>query len=165
MFRWPKTDNPLEWFLGWLIGTVANLFTGLVGTLANLFSGQGTFTQWVAISLFVVASLLLWDALTFQWLVSLSNRFGVALRICVREIAIEAGPEAPFGSPGFACGRKAGPSRFILSQTSARETRLCHRSFPDRCSSLVRGREENQCCAPAPINPASGIKGPTGMYS
>jgi len=79
MFRWPKTDNPLEWFLEWLIGAVANLFTGLVGTLANLFSGRGTFTQWVAISLFIVASLLLWDALTFQWLVSLSNRFGTSV--------------------------------------------------------------------------------------
>jgi len=78
MFRWPKTDNPLEWFLEWLIGTVANLFTGLAGTLANPSSGRGTFTQWVAISLFVVAPLLLWDALTFQWLVSLSNRFGTS---------------------------------------------------------------------------------------
>jgi hypothetical protein len=28
-----------------------------------------------------------------------------------------------------------------------------------------RYREESHCCAPAPINPISGIKGPTGMYS
>jgi hypothetical protein len=69
MFRWPKTDNPLEWFLEWLIGAVANL----VSALADLFSGRGTFTQWVVIGLFVAACLLLWDALTFQWLLSLSR--------------------------------------------------------------------------------------------
>ena len=71
MFPWPKTDNPLEWFLEWLIGAVANLFKRLENALADLFSGRGTFTHWVVIGLFVAASLLLWDALTFQWLVSL----------------------------------------------------------------------------------------------
>jgi hypothetical protein len=84
MFRWPKTDNPLEWFLewlisglpsliSWLVGAVANLFSWLAGTVANLFSGRATFTQWVIFSLCVAASLLLWDALTFQWLVSVSR--------------------------------------------------------------------------------------------
>lgn len=73
MFRWPKTDNPLEWFLEWLIGAVLNLFTWLVSTFADVFSGRGTFAQWLVISLFVAASLLVWDALTFQWLVSLSR--------------------------------------------------------------------------------------------
>jgi len=74
LFRWPKTDNPLEWFLEWLIGAMAGLISRLAGAVADLFSGRGTFTQWVVFSLFVAASLLLWDALTFQWLVSLSHR-------------------------------------------------------------------------------------------
>jgi len=73
MFPWPKTDNPLEWFLEWLIGAAANLFTWLGNALADLFSRRGTFTQWVVIGLFVAASLLLWDALTFQWLLSLTR--------------------------------------------------------------------------------------------
>jgi hypothetical protein len=64
MFRWPQTDNPLEWFLEWLIGAAATLFRWLVGALAELFSGRGIFTQWIVISLFVAASLLLLDALT-----------------------------------------------------------------------------------------------------
>jgi hypothetical protein len=76
MFRWPQTDNPLEWLLEWLIDTIANLFTWLRSALADLFSGHGTLTQWIVISLFVAVSLLLWDALTFQWLLSLSRRFG-----------------------------------------------------------------------------------------
>jgi hypothetical protein len=75
MFRWPKTDNPLEWFLEWLIGAAADLISWLVGTVAGLFSGRGTFTQWVFFSLLVAVSLFLWDALTFQWLASLSHRF------------------------------------------------------------------------------------------
>ncbi len=45
----------------------------------------------------------------------------------------------PNGSPGFACAGKTGPpSRFILSQTSAGKTGLCHRSLLDQCSSFVR---------------------------
>jgi hypothetical protein len=74
MFRWPKTDDPLEWLLEWLAGAVPGLISWLVGAVADLFSGRGTFTQWVVFSLFVAASLLLWDALTFQWLASLSHR-------------------------------------------------------------------------------------------
>jgi hypothetical protein len=68
MFRWPRTDNPLEWFLEWLVGAVLGFFSWLARAVADLFSGRGTFTQWVFIGLFVAASLLLWDALTFQWL-------------------------------------------------------------------------------------------------
>ena len=78
MFRWPQTDNPLEWFLEWLIRAVANLFRWLAGAVVDLWSGRGTVSQWVAISLLVAASLLLWDALTFQWLISLSHRFGTS---------------------------------------------------------------------------------------
>jgi hypothetical protein len=63
MFPWPKTDNPLEWLLEWLVG---------------LFSRRGTFMGGVVFSLFIAASLLLWDALTYQWLAALSHRSGSA---------------------------------------------------------------------------------------
>jgi hypothetical protein len=76
MFPWPKTDNPLDWFLEWLAGAVGGFISRIVLAVADLFSGRGTFTQWIVISLFVAASLLLWDALTFQCLLYLSHRFG-----------------------------------------------------------------------------------------
>jgi hypothetical protein len=73
MFRWPKTDNPLEWFLEWLVSGLPSLISWLASTVVNLFSGRATFTQWVIFVLCVAASLLLWDAFTFQWLASLSR--------------------------------------------------------------------------------------------
>src|SRR5215475_2527040 len=52
MFRWPKTDNPLEWFLEWLITGLPGLISWLGGTVAGPFSGRGTFTQLVVSILF-----------------------------------------------------------------------------------------------------------------
>jgi hypothetical protein len=40
---------------------------------------------------------------------------------------------------------------------------LARRTQADTAS-VTRG-EESHCCAPAPINPINGIKGPSGMYS
>src|SRR5258707_15230493 len=48
----------------------------------------------------------------------------------------------PFGSPGFAgAGKTSPPSRFILSQTSAGKTGLCHRALRDHfCRSTIAPR-------------------------
>ncbi len=75
MFRWPKTDDPLEWLLERLVDAVAGLIAALSPSRIRETIRDLSFTKWVVIGLFVAASLLVWDALTFQWLASLSHRF------------------------------------------------------------------------------------------
>jgi hypothetical protein len=93
MFPWPDRDEtPDDWTILWsilkwyarIVGAVVRWFPGAVtrwfaGVVAGFIRGMhpsraGSLMKWVLVGVFAAMLVVVWDALTFQWLLSLSRR-------------------------------------------------------------------------------------------
>jgi hypothetical protein len=84
MFPWPNKDDPPDWsilpsILGWYARIVAVVIRSLASGVAGFIRGMnpacpGSLMRWVLFGVFAAMSLVVWDALTVQWLLSLTRR-------------------------------------------------------------------------------------------
>jgi hypothetical protein len=74
MFPWPKYGGSGDW--GGLAGALAwyaRILGWFAGGVADFIRDMHPAQKWVLAGVFAAMCLVVWDALTFQWLLSLSR--------------------------------------------------------------------------------------------
>ena len=82
MFPWPNKDDPPDWtilpsILRWYARIMAIVIRWLASGVTGFIRGMnrpGSLMKWVLVGVFAAMCLVVWDALTVQWLLSLTRR-------------------------------------------------------------------------------------------